>query len=428
LSTLILGGGLAGLSLANFLNCKTVILEKEENCGGLCRSYDFNGVMCDVGPHILFSKNKTVNDFQLSLTETHQLRRSNRIFCKGRFVKYPFENELSALPEAERDYCLQEFLNNPYEKSTPHNMLQFFLKTFGEGITRTYLQPYNEKIWKFDPSYMDMQMVERIPKPPKEDVIKSAKGEATEGYVHQLYFNYPKAGGIQKIIDAYAERIRGKTQTVTNLEIKRVKRDKNEWLVETSKGEFRGKKLVSTIPITELAKVMEMPEEVSQRINQLRWNSIHIVLIAAKKDNIGGNFALYFADKDIIFHRLSKLNFLGQSYCLPNNGSTLMAEVTYRPGSFLGERSVDSIENDVVDGLHKLKLCQKNDVFDVQTRSFPFSYVIYDIDHRRNVDFILNYLKLADVNSVGRFAQFEYYNMDNIIEQTMALAKTLNES
>ena len=50
-------------------------------------------------------------------------------------------------------------------------MLQFFLKTFGEGITKTYLQPYNEKIWKYDPSFMDVQMVERIPKPPKEDVM-----------------------------------------------------------------------------------------------------------------------------------------------------------------------------------------------------------------------------------------------------------------
>ena len=46
-------------------------------------------------------------------------------------------------------------------------MIQFFYKIFGEGITRTYLEPYNRKIWKFDPSFMDTQMVERIPKPPK---------------------------------------------------------------------------------------------------------------------------------------------------------------------------------------------------------------------------------------------------------------------
>ena len=31
-------------------------------------------------------------------------------------------------------------------------------------------------------------MVERIPRPPDEDIIKSAKGIKTEGYKHQLNF------------------------------------------------------------------------------------------------------------------------------------------------------------------------------------------------------------------------------------------------
>lgn len=70
------------------------------------------------------------------------------------------------------------------------------MKTFGEGITNIYLRPYNEKIWNFDPAFMDTQMVERIPKPPKEDIIRSASGETIDGYVHQLYFSYPISSGI----------------------------------------------------------------------------------------------------------------------------------------------------------------------------------------------------------------------------------------
>ena len=98
-----------------------------------------------------------------------KIRRSNRILHKKRFVQYPFENDLSKLPPEDLDYCVNGFLHNPYENYNAQNMLQFFLKTFGEGITNTYLRPYNEKIWKFDPSFMDTQMVNRIPKPPKED-------------------------------------------------------------------------------------------------------------------------------------------------------------------------------------------------------------------------------------------------------------------
>lgn len=186
----ILGGGLAGLSFANFFDGESVILEKNNIVGGLCRSFNFNDVIYDIGPHIIFSKNKEILDFHTGLIDTNTIRKSSSIYYKGRFIKYPFENDLFSLPSRDKDYCLNEFLNNPYENYDANNMLQFFLKTFGEGITRLYLQPYNEKIWKFDSSCMDLQMVSRIPKPLKEDVINSSKGISTEGYKHQLFFHY----------------------------------------------------------------------------------------------------------------------------------------------------------------------------------------------------------------------------------------------
>ena len=71
-------------------------------------------------------------------------------------------------------------------------MKDFFLKNFGEGIFNLYLGPYNNKIWKMNTSKLDTQMVERIPRPPDQDIINSAKGVVTEGYKHQLYFHYPK--------------------------------------------------------------------------------------------------------------------------------------------------------------------------------------------------------------------------------------------
>src|SRR3989344_360980 len=132
MTTIILGGGIAGLSLAHFLQDKSIILEKEAQLGGLGRSFQLNGISYDIGPHILFSKNKEVLNFHLSLIPTNTIRRSNQILHRGKFIKYPFENDLASLSPEERNYCLQEFLHNPYEHYPAHNMLQFFLKTFGE--------------------------------------------------------------------------------------------------------------------------------------------------------------------------------------------------------------------------------------------------------------------------------------------------------
>lgn len=63
MKVMILGGGLSALSLAFFLqNRKDIdeitLLEKEKSIGGLCRTFEFNGLKYDIGPHIIFQKIK----------------------------------------------------------------------------------------------------------------------------------------------------------------------------------------------------------------------------------------------------------------------------------------------------------------------------------------------------------------------------------
>ena len=59
----ILGGGLSALSLAYFVQnsdrfSEITILEKEAHPGGLCRSFNVSDIIYDIGPHIIFSKDK----------------------------------------------------------------------------------------------------------------------------------------------------------------------------------------------------------------------------------------------------------------------------------------------------------------------------------------------------------------------------------
>jgi protoporphyrinogen oxidase len=426
---LILGGGIAGLSLASFLDRKATILEREHTVGGLSRSYSLNGIAFDVGPHIIFSKNKEVLDLHTTLIPTNRIRRSNQILYHGRYVKYPFENDLAALDPAERDYCLQEFLVNPYETYRPSNMLQFFLSTFGEGITRLYLQPYNEKIWKFDPAFMDTQMVDRIPKPPREDVIQSAKGIATEGYTHQLYFHYPAAGGFQSLVDVYRGRAVDQGQCIhTGVQLSKLEWLGGKWRIHTDQGVFSARQLINCAPLHELFRYLQPPAHVQQAVDQLLYNSIYIVTLQVKRDRIGDHFALYVPDKDIIFHRLSKLNFLGPEYTASNGASTLLAEVTFRPGSYLASLPEHAIVEQVSRDLARLQLIDMEDITDVAVHTERYAYVIYDLDHRRKVDTILSYLKSLGISCVGRFAEFEYLNTDGVVERTLKLAREINRT
>ena len=430
----ILGAGLSGLSLAYFLErnssvSRIELIEKEKTTGGLCRSFSIEGFPYDIGPHIIFSKDQETLGLMTGLLGDNivKIRRSNKILYKGRLVKYPFENELSALPDEDKRYCLHSFIHNPYERYKPETMLQFFLATFGEGITNCYLRPYNEKIWKFDPAFMGTQMVERIPKPPPEDIIKSAEGVPTEGYTHQLYFHYPREGGIASLVRSLQEEFGPKTAIRLDAAVSRVEREQRGWKIVDSRGtESVHERLVSTIPLPELARVLApaLPAGVGEAIGGLRYNSIILCAMKFSKDRIGDNFAVMVPDKEALFHRVSKLDFLKGDGAAGSEGSTVLAEITFRPGDLIGAMTDEDIRSRVLEDLVRVGFIEREaECLAAQVRRFPYAYVIYDLDHRRNMKTIREYLE-GELGLVlcGRFGEFEYLNMDAVISNARGKA------
>lgn len=428
----ILGGGLSALSLAYFLQdrsdiSKITLLEKEKTIGGLCRTFETNGIEYDVGPHIIFSKDKEILDFMNGLlgenNEKH--RRSNRILHKKAFVQYPFENDLSKLPDEDKAYCVNAFMHNPYENYNAKNMLQFFLKTFGEGITNLYLRPYNEKIWKFDPSFMDTQMVDRIPKPPKEDILKSAAGETIDGYTHQLYFTYPKQGGTAAIIQALREKLFGKVEILTNCPVEFVRKTEKGFEIVAGGKTFVSDRLVSTMPLDEFSALYnaEKPAEVVSAAKNLRSNAIAISIVNVKPDRAGDNYAFMIADKNVIFHRLSKLDFMGGRYHKPDS-ATYMIEVTYRKNDRVDLMTDAELTAKIIGGLKEIGFIDgESDVNFTDLKRFDYAYVIYDLEHKENTTVLRDYFKQQGIELNGRFGSFEYLNMDAIIRQSKNLAE-----
>ena len=419
----ILGGGVSSLAFSHFYEKKVSIIEKESTLGGLCRSFiDDDGVAWDIGPHITFSKNQEILEFIISLTDMNELKRSNRIIHDGRFIKYPFENDLSSLSDKDRDYCLNTFLDNPYENYPSTNMLEFFYEIFGEGITRLFLEPYNRKIWKYETSFMDKQMVERIPKPPPEDIIASAKGEQTEGYLHQLYFHYPEKGGFQTIVNSLAEKIENKAEVSLENKIVGINLS-NDIEIVTDKQKFNFDKIISTIPIHELLPIInpKPPSEIMEALSKLKYNSIHITCLKVKGDWLGDNFAITIADPDIIFHRLSRLNFLGEHYA-QRGYTNIMVETTFRKG-LKEDLDHTTLEDKIIKDLKSLDIVNVEKIENIFTNTFKYAYVIYDQDHRKNTDLVLDYLRSVNITPLGRFGTFEYINSDKAIELAKELAE-----
>jgi protoporphyrinogen oxidase len=428
----ICGGGIAGVSLGRFLSREheISILEAEPTAGGLARSFPFRGFSYDCGPHIIFSKNQAVLQDMVNVAAGDLMlhERSNQIWYKGRLIKYPFENYLGLLPPEETAQCVEAFLHNPYEDYVPENMLQFFLRTFGSGITDVYLRPYNSKIWKYDPSFLDLQMVSRIPKPPAQDILSGARCEFKEGYVHQARFYYPKRGGVQVFFDRMADALPPNARLFVNQRISSIEREGERWRVRCQGGEeWMFDRIINCMPLHELVPRLrlEYPEAVCQALGQLRYNSMFYGVAVFRKDNAGHNFALNVPQKEVIFHRISKLNFLGEAP--PSDESGFLFEITFRPGSPLAAYGKQQLTKEILDGFEFMGIARREDFIDIDIRRIQYAYVIYDLTHRQNTDTVLGFLRASGIPCCGRFAEFEYVNMDNVIERAMELAGALNQ-
>jgi protoporphyrinogen oxidase len=422
----VLGGGISGLSLVANLERDAEILEKDAECGGLCSSVIEDGFTFDAaGPHILFSKNQEVLRYMVSVLgeNVDRKRRENKIWYKGHLVKYPFENGLSDLPKDDCFECIRDYLRNPWTK-TPENLAEWAYATFGASIADKYFIPYNRKIWNYDPAKIALEWVARIPKPPMEDVLKSAIGIPTEGYLHQLYFYYPKRGGYQALVRAFAQIVGDKLH---NREVvRRVVRSGEGWQVDTDGSRRHYRTLVSTLPIHELLRVWEdAPKEAHDVLRKLRYNSLINVLLGARQTRDLPYTAVYVPATDIPFHRVSFPKGFSEENVPPGHNA-FMAEITANEGDGIWELSDDAVTERVVEGLGRLGFLDRSELTYRNVTRFTYGYPVYDLDYHTNARQLRTLVEACGIHLLGRFAQFEYINSDVCVERALALAKRLD--
>ena len=107
---LILGAGPAGLSIANFFKNNGennfIVLEKEAEAGGLCRSCKIDGAPFDFGGgHFLDVRRPKVNEFLFEFMPEEEwdiYERDSRISFKGNMVSHPLEANIWQLPVSEQ--------------------------------------------------------------------------------------------------------------------------------------------------------------------------------------------------------------------------------------------------------------------------------------------------------------------------------------
>lgn len=427
--TAILGGGLSGLTLARLLleqGDEVVVLEAEQEYGGLCQSKTDQGFTFDTGgSHIIFSRDDEVLAFMQQMIAGNEQRnnRSTKIFYKQRFVKYPFENGLSDLPPEDRFFCINEFIKTliAVEKGdvpAPANFRAWIYYTFGKGIAECYMIPYNEKIWKYPTDNMSLHWVDgRIPRPPVEDIIKSAIGIETEGYAHQAVFSYPLDGGIRALVHAIAQPVEPCIKT--GFRVTSIRKSGENWHISNGDERIIADRCICTIPLQHLLPCLDnVPGEVKNAARALKYNSLVCVNIGIK-GSVPQISWLYVPDPSL--GRANRISFpSGYSrHVAPEGCSAILAEITHQPGDEVAGMTDQEIISEVVKMLETMQILLKDQIVYSSVERQPFAYVVYDLDYQKNIAMIKEFCQETGIPLVGRFAQFEYLNMDGCIRNVM---------
>lgn len=420
----ILGGGISGITLQRLVEHDATVLESAPKIGGLCQTFWWNGYGYDIGGHVLFSKHNHVTDLvnERLGDNINQCRRENKILFKGRYVKYPFENDLGVLDPQDRFECLNSYVQNDW-KGEPKNLREWAYATFGKGIAEKYLIPYNEKIWKRDPSEIALEWVSRIPKPPMEDVIKSAVGIPTEGYTHQLFFRYPLHGGFEAVVEAI--RKPGADVRV-DAKVDRIRRDGTGWMVRFGAEEERFDRIVVAFPIHEaLPCFADVPQRVQDAVADLVFNAMRVTLVVLNDGSLLDKSAVYIPDPTVLPHRACFMGFFSPSLVKPGT-SSLVAETTMRPGSDLDRMEPVEFDRRVVEDLDRAGVIDQSKVVHVESRRLHYAYPVYTLTHARNTAILREWAASEGIDLLGRFAEFDYINSDECIHRAMRLAERLN--
>ncbi|HET9870390.1 MAG TPA: NAD(P)-binding protein, partial [bacterium] len=158
---LIAGGGLAGLACARELHlagADHLLVERERELGGLCRTVRTGGFTFDYTGHFLHFNKPEMRQWVLSLMgdRLKPRRRHAAVYSEGAYTEYPYqENNAGLPPGVARENVLgylEAQLRRRFQGVDPAKAPDFHtwcLQTLGPGLSRNFMFPYNAKLWKF---------------------------------------------------------------------------------------------------------------------------------------------------------------------------------------------------------------------------------------------------------------------------------------
>jgi len=426
----IVGAGPTGLGAAYRLqelgHRNFRLLEARSKVGGLASSETSpNGFTYDIGGHVLFSHYKYFDQLFDTLmgNEYQELVREAWVWMCGRFLPYPFQNNIRHLPKEVVLECvlgLIEAQRTPIDLSAIDNFEELIHKQFGAGIAKYFMMPYNFKVWAHPPRLMNKEWIgERVSTPPIERVLGNVILDRDDaGWGPNNTFKYPRFGGtgglFERIVPYVRQHLALQTPTV-GVDAAR----KEVVLADGTREPYD--LLLSTVPLDHLVTMTAgAPDAVRDAARCLRHSGSFIVGVGVDRPVESTKCWMYFPEGDCPFYRLTYLsNYSPEVVPDHTRQHSILAEVSR---SEFKPEDRDTIVDQTIEGLLNTQILRESDVdliVDTHLIERDYTYPTPSLERDAALRAVHPWLESQDVYSRGRFGAWRYEvgNMDHSVAQ-----------
>jgi protoporphyrinogen oxidase len=432
---LIIGAGLTGLSCAYHLQRNYLLLEKENEPGGIVRTRNrHNGFLCDGTGHWLHLRNPDMKELVNRVLDGQlaEYERKAVVHMRGVFTPYPFQANTYGLPREIGMECLLGLLKTRHPEdfglkpspTPPQNFREGVERLFGEGICKHFMVPYNEKLMGVKLEEISATYADRfIPRPSLEDVVKGAFGFSRESLGYNAKFVYPKNGGISALPKALARALPAPPRFETSVaSLNLGKRSATLTTGET----ISFAKVVNTMPLPKFISIVEdIPADIQQAAASLRSTTVHYFDIGVRgRGDVASQYHwIYFPEPEYFFYRAGSYSAV-HAASAPDGCRSYYVEMSGVSPETLGQ--LDQLKERVLADLKRARvLAHDDEVLFMELCSIPHAYVIFDAQYEQRRSQIIDYLGANGCVTAGRWGGWNYGGMEDALLEGRAAAQKI---
>lgn len=409
----IVGAGVSGLAYAGFSKNECLLLEKDAEIGGYCKTIKWGDFVWDFSGHFFHFRDTFLEDYicrNMVHDDIRYCEKHTQIFYRQKYIDFPFQKNIHQLDQDEFIDCLYDLFTttgNDY-----FTFKQMLYAKFGQSIAEKFLIPYNEKLYACDLNRLDVDAMGRFfPYADKEEIIRNFKKTNNNSY--NSHFTYPRGGAIE-YVKSLASYI-GKSNICLNECVKSI--DVTEKTIKTDKRELKYDNLISTMPFPLLMQCCSMEYDT----DIYSWNKVLVFNLGFdKKGKDVFNNWIYVPSKDFCFYRVGYYDNI-----FATKNMSLYVELGF--GKNTDVIDVEYYKEKVLDDLKKAGIITDHKLIASHFVIMDPAYVHITKESIRDVEEKKKVLARNNIYSIGRYGSWTYCSIEDNILEAKALMERLSD-